>query len=171
VGLGSQDALNPWILLLLAAPPPGCSSSWLLLLPAATHNNFSFNFSILSVIYTCHAMAVKLCPDPRCRDSPSGRSVSLVFCFFFWFFLSACRTAAFVFATAIALDYTLLINGRVRLKRRLAPVNRIKQQESKQFLNHSCSKGRKVIALVLRQACMSVTPEPISLTLLKVIFS
>jgi len=121
VGLGSQDALNPWILLLLAAPPPGCSSSWLLLLPAATHNNFSFNFSILSVIYTCHAMAVKLCPDPRCRDSPSGRSVSLVFCFFFWFFLSACRTAAFVFATAIAFDYTLLINGRVRLKQASCP--------------------------------------------------
>lgn len=30
---------------------------------AATHNNFSFNFSILSVIYTCHAMT-ELGPVP-----------------------------------------------------------------------------------------------------------
>lgn len=41
-------------------------------LAAATHNNFSFNFSILSVIYTCHATATELCPDPANPRLPSG---------------------------------------------------------------------------------------------------
>lgn len=54
----------------------------------ATHYNFSFNFSILSVIYTCHAMAseaLSRSPMPRFPFGPLRFACFLPFGFFFLF--------------------------------------------------------------------------------------
>lgn len=81
-------------------PSPAVLAPWLL--PAATHNNFSFNFSILSVIYTCHATAWQSSSVQIPVAGIPLRANAVVFssCFQAFFFrlfflflpLSACRT-------------------------------------------------------------------------------
>lgn len=101
----------------------------------ATHNNFSFNFSILSVIYTCHAMAseaLSRSPMPRFPFGPLRFACFLPFGFFFICQLVG-RSPLFLLLPSL-LIIPCVFRGVPDPSRRLALVNQIKQHGSQQLL-------------------------------------